>query len=313
MLERDVVLCSKENGQDTIDLPITRLGNIEDSAEVKTAPESGDYIPVVDTADGGQMKKVPWDDIKMAAGGIPIVTTYTPEGGVDGVDYAADVPGLSAVYPGFLVMIKPHVNSASDTLTLTIAGTKKSIKRPSAPNATGVIPIVGSPLGAVGLLRSGKTYILMYFVSSWLAVTYPIAQLDNASGYLPATKGGTGLNGVPKDNYLVGNNTDPMVAKGPQEVREHIGAAAKTLTVDSGLTAGGWTGSGPYTQTRVVAGLTEDSNAIVGLAQTATAEQREAARDAMLSVIGQTGSSIIVTADGEKPTVNIPIVVTLLG
>lgn len=58
--ERDVVLQGvDESGSPTIDLPITRLGNVEDTAEVKDAPAAGDYIPVMDAADGGQMKKMP--------------------------------------------------------------------------------------------------------------------------------------------------------------------------------------------------------------------------------------------------------------
>ena len=59
VLERDVVLTGKDGGQNTIDFPITRLGNLEDSAEVKEAPAEGDFLPIVDGADGGQMKKTP--------------------------------------------------------------------------------------------------------------------------------------------------------------------------------------------------------------------------------------------------------------
>ena len=57
--ERDIVLQGRDGGVDTIDLPITRLGNIESGAEVKQAPMEGDYIPVIDAADGEQMKKFP--------------------------------------------------------------------------------------------------------------------------------------------------------------------------------------------------------------------------------------------------------------
>ncbi len=59
VLERDVVLMGKDGGNDTIDLPITCLKNIEDTAEVKEAPAAEDFLPIVDSADGGQMKKVP--------------------------------------------------------------------------------------------------------------------------------------------------------------------------------------------------------------------------------------------------------------
>lgn len=64
MYERDVTMHSKDkNGNTTIDLPITRLGNIEDTADVKETPVEGDYIPIIDSADNGQMKKTPFSAV----------------------------------------------------------------------------------------------------------------------------------------------------------------------------------------------------------------------------------------------------------
>ncbi len=57
--ERDVVLQGRDGGEDTIDLPITRLANVESGAEVKAEPAQGDYIPIIDSADNEQMKKFP--------------------------------------------------------------------------------------------------------------------------------------------------------------------------------------------------------------------------------------------------------------
>ena len=59
VLERDVVLMGKDGDNQTIDLPITCLKNVEDTADVKAAPTAEDYLPIVDSADGGQMKKTP--------------------------------------------------------------------------------------------------------------------------------------------------------------------------------------------------------------------------------------------------------------
>ena len=59
VLERDVVLMGKDGDNQTIDLPITCLKNVEDTAAVKEAPTAEDYLPIVDSADGGQMKKTP--------------------------------------------------------------------------------------------------------------------------------------------------------------------------------------------------------------------------------------------------------------
>ena len=58
IIERDVVLIGKtEEGNDTFDFPVTRLGNIENGAEVKETPETNDYFPVIDVSDNGKMKK----------------------------------------------------------------------------------------------------------------------------------------------------------------------------------------------------------------------------------------------------------------
>ena len=57
----DVVLMGKNSsGDTTINMPVTRLRNIEDDAEIKENPTEGDFIPIIDMADGGQMKKTPY-------------------------------------------------------------------------------------------------------------------------------------------------------------------------------------------------------------------------------------------------------------
>ena len=64
--ERDVVLTGKENGNETIDLPITRLGNIEAEANVKAMLSNADALPLIDSADGYEMKKITWANFKKA-------------------------------------------------------------------------------------------------------------------------------------------------------------------------------------------------------------------------------------------------------
>mgnify|MGYP001027647073 FL=1 len=79
VIERDVVLQGvDENGDTTIDLPITNLKNIVDEAEIKEIPVSGDMIPIIDSEDQGQMKKVPLEAIQQAGGSVDwSVTPYT--------------------------------------------------------------------------------------------------------------------------------------------------------------------------------------------------------------------------------------------
>lgn len=58
IIERDVVFQGvDEDGNATIDMPITRLGNLEDTAAVKESLADEDYIPVIDSAGNWQMKK----------------------------------------------------------------------------------------------------------------------------------------------------------------------------------------------------------------------------------------------------------------
>lgn len=60
------LICKDKDGNLAIYLPITRLGNIEDTAKVKEAISDEDYIPIVDASAGRRMKKIKWADIKSA-------------------------------------------------------------------------------------------------------------------------------------------------------------------------------------------------------------------------------------------------------
>ena len=86
---------------------------------------------------------------------------------------------------------------------------------------------------------------------------------------------------------------------------------AESISVNTTLSTT-WSGTGPYTQNVTISGMTSTKNATVGLASTATAAQREAARNAIFNVTNQTANQITITADGEKPTITIPISVILM-
>ena len=62
-----------------------------------------------------------------------------------------------------------------------------------------------------------------------------------------------------------------------------------------------------------ISGLTADQNGIVGLSQSVSMEEREAAETASLYVCGQQDGSFTVAIGGDKPTCDIPITVILFG
>lgn len=92
------------------------------------------------------------------------------------------------------------------------------------------------------------------------------------------------------------------------------GKANPSSTVTATLAAASWSGaSAPYTQTVTVTGLGATQNGVVSVSQSATSTQYESARKAMLGVTAQAANSLTITAYGTKPTVDIPIVVILMG
>ena len=109
--------------------------------------------------------------------------------------------------------------------------------------------------------------------------------------------------------------TDARKFVSSAEKTDWNGKAAPAKNVTATLTAAGWTGSGPYTQTISVTGVTADAAQVVevGLADTATTDQREAARAAMLAPTGRAEGSITLTADGDRPAIDLPVIAAIFG
>lgn len=90
--------------------------------------------------------------------------------------------------------------------------------------------------------------------------------------------------------------------------------AVKSVQVTGTLLASAWSGvDAPFTQEISVDGLGVTQNGTIAVSQSATFEQRQMAREAMLALAGQSEGKLIVVADGEMPDIDIPFVVTLLG
>jgi len=89
--------------------------------------------------------------------------------------------------------------------------------------------------------------------------------------------------------------------------------APKALTKNITLTALGWSNNVPYTQTVQVNDLSTNTIGLLALSQTATQAQREAAREAMITATAQGTNSLTLTADGDQPSIDIPLTVTIIG
>ena len=83
-----------------------------------------------------------------------------------------------------------------------------------------------------------------------------------------------------------------------------------STAVSATLLSGGWS-SGE--QTLQISGVTAESNGVIGLSQSVSDAEMEAAKNAELYVCGQGAGTITIAAYGETPTRDIPVVVILLG
>jgi hypothetical protein len=84
--------------------------------------------------------------------------------------------------------------------------------------------------------------------------------------------------------------------------------------VSATLLSTGWSGSeAPYTQAVAIAGMTAAKKAIVGLPHSATSAQYLAALAALLHVTSQGTDTITVTAEGDVPEIDLPVLVEIVG
>lgn len=113
------------------------------------------------------------------------------------------------------------------------------------------------------------------------------------------------------------DETDARKFVTPAEKAAWNGKAEKSVTYTTALTAAGWQGeAAPFTQVVSVAGVIGDNSQVVEVGlneENTTVEQRTVARAAMLAPTARAENSVTITADGEKPTIDLPVVIVILG
>lgn len=166
----------------------------------------------------------------------------------------------------------------------------------SADLITGVLPVAN---GGTGITTNPSMIVNLNDGVS--ARVFSEAPRPGVTGTLSIAHGGTGATSAANARTTLGITLN------------NLGAAAKSTQVSATLLASRWSSATPPTQTVAVSGLGASQNGQIGLNKTATQTQRKAAAEAMLGITAQTDGSLTIVADGAKPTVDIPILITLLG
>lgn len=86
-----------------------------------------------------------------------------------------------------------------------------------------------------------------------------------------------------------------------------------SVAINAVLLMSAWSDDSPYVQTISVEGLTADQNGIITIGQNITTEQLEDVVAADMRISDQADGSLTVTAYGDKPNVDIPVIIILLG
>lgn len=92
------------------------------------------------------------------------------------------------------------------------------------------------------------------------------------------------------------------------------GAAPKSVGVTATATSAGWTGTAaPFTQIISIDGVTTTNNIEVGLASTMTLDQIKESTKCIIQCTAKGVNQITLTAFKNKPTIDLPIQVIILG
>lgn len=90
--------------------------------------------------------------------------------------------------------------------------------------------------------------------------------------------------------------------------------ADHSTSIEAVLRADSWRGSAsPFTQVIEINGLSANHNGVISVTHSATIEQRDMVREAMLAITGQEDGKLTVSADGELPSIDIPVTIILFN
>ena len=97
------------------------------------------------------------------------------------------------------------------------------------------------------------------------------------------------------------------------KIDDALGEMAKhSVPISAVLTKDGWSEVHPYTQSLSVENLTAEQNGILSTAQNISEEQVENVIAAEMRITEQAEGTITVTAFGDKPMCDIPVLIILL-
>lgn len=163
-----------------------------------------------------------------------------------------------------------------------------------------------APTGAeVGL---GENYGYNYLMEQVNAAQEAVNTMNNAFEDLATTED---LDEQSASDVGYTNNGQTSVSGALDALFQGLADGTITSQVIT-ATSAGWSGDIP-TQTLNVTGITADTMCWVGLDDSATAQQRDAARKAVMSPTAQGTNSITLTCDGVQPTVDLPILIYISG
>ena len=164
-------------------------------------------------------------DGKLYSSGIPIFTTSGT-----GSAYTANVPEITELVDGMLVVMIPHTYSTLELPTLNINGLGAyQISRSKSSSTSGSLPGY-----YVNWLREHVPVLLMYNSGRWFACNFTKPDANDLFGTVPTSNGGTGASSLKKGSYLVGNGPNAVQLKTPSEVLADIGAIPAPATASVG-------------------------------------------------------------------------------